>query len=521
MAMVMVCSIFTVYLANPVMAQEQEAMGCCSEAKDTGESCVMTAESQCKGTFSPTSCEQTSYCKSGCCVSLDGVCSTQVAKGKCETLEGYNWFDNAQCSLAQCQKGCCTLGGAQCFYTTEKKCKQTTAEYEALELDFRTAIGTEYDCLDICKQQDEGCCVTEEGKCSFTTRGACTTRAYDPSSGIGFFKDTLCSNENLECGCKAHAKQDCIEGKEDVYWFDSCGNREEIVTDMIEGSQNDAGNGDCEYATGTLCGHDDKGKAICKNLNCAKDTLTVYKDQEYAFQGQDRSNGESWCMYDAKPGVGADPVGSRHYQFMCINGEEVVEPCADARQEICKNGVIRDVPNTDAGNIIEARCVPNLWEPCVTECNSAGQLNDVSESKLEDAMRKDAACCKKNAPNCFWMDWTDPKEKTIGKCYPVVAPGSKFWSGQSTSIKQEPRCELATKEYQTGWTETFRYRGDWKCVKGCEAYTQDYLTLFNNYCNSAGDCGAQYNYQGVWTSDGLYRTWEEGDGKPQDAAAVP
>ena len=512
MIFITVCSIFAIYFAGPAAAETagtQEQLGCCADAKNTGEHCVMTAESECESAatgFTPASCGQTSYCKAGCCVSLDGGCSAQVGRATCQALEGYSWQDSANCEIPQCQKGCCILGGAQCFYTTEKRCNRVTSEYEELAFDFRTAIGTEYDCLNVCKQQDEGCCVTEEGKGTFTARASCPTREYDPSTGIGFFKDTFCSNENLDTGCEAHAKQDCIEGKEEVFWFDSCGNREEIVTATIEGSQNDAQNGDCDYATGTICGHDKKGKAICKDLNCAAGTLTFYDNINYLFQGKDRSNGESWCMYDAKPGVGADPVGSKHYRFMCINGEEVSAPCADARQEICKNGLINGVPFASAGDIIEAQCIPNAWKECVTSCNSVKELSDVNSGEYKSAMRKDRACCKQKAPNCFWLDWAE--EEDVGRCYPAVSPGGKFWQGDSATIQEEPACDLATQAYKTAWEETFRWRGDFKCAGNCEVYTDDYLTLFNNYCNSLGDCGAQYNFQGIWTYDGLYRTWD-------------
>ena len=199
---------------------------------------------------------------------------------------------------------------------------------------------------------------------------------------------------------------------------------------------------------------------------------------------------------------------------MCINGEEQVETCADARQEVCKNGVITGVPFQETGEIIEAKCVPNNWEPCVTECNTLGELENAEEDQMKSAARKDYACCKKYTSNCYWI-WYD-KDETVGRCYPLVPPGGKFWAGPSSSIQKEPSCDIATTDYKIPWQEAVKWSGKYECTKNCEVYTDDALYLFSNYCNSIGDCGAQYNYQGVWTYDGLYRAYEKEEDVDKD-----
>ena len=63
---------------------------------------------ECKA--SPTSCENTSYCKTGTCVNIEqGECSPNSALTTCK-LNGGTWKPAAMENLFECQLGCCILG---------------------------------------------------------------------------------------------------------------------------------------------------------------------------------------------------------------------------------------------------------------------------------------------------------------------------------------------------------------------------------------------------------------------------
>src|SRR3989338_2483002 len=54
---------------------------CCEKTK-SGESCVTTSLSNCDGNFkySGDECSLTNFCKTGCCVNVDGTCGDSASK---------------------------------------------------------------------------------------------------------------------------------------------------------------------------------------------------------------------------------------------------------------------------------------------------------------------------------------------------------------------------------------------------------------------------------------------------------
>ncbi|MBU2589243.1 MAG: hypothetical protein KKB39_00600, partial [Nanoarchaeota archaeon] len=203
------------------------ALGCC-EKTNGGEMCMFTEQSECAADskFLPTTCEQTSYCSLGCCYSSDeGRCFKNTPRATC-TAEGATWTKDPQCEISQCAKGCCVLGD-QAFFVTEVKCKQTASQFPDLEMVYKPDITSESECIASAKSQEVGCCVQEDS-CGFTSRANCPVSEVTISGNktIGFYKDMLCSNDRLHCGCGKQQTTGCIG--EDVYWFDSCGNRENI-----------------------------------------------------------------------------------------------------------------------------------------------------------------------------------------------------------------------------------------------------------------------------------------------------
>lgn len=502
---IIVISMFSVYLMNPASAQEQENLACC-ERTNSAEPCRYTQKSNCDPAYDIRefqTCEESDICKTGCCIAPDGSCSKQVSKGTCEALEGYTFDPDANCNIPKCSKGCCVLGGAACLYSTEKKCNSVLQEYPELTKDYRP-IGSEQECTDVCRAVDKGCCVRDDGTCKYEARGTCTLQ--DGTGSTGFYNEVFCANDALDqnCGqCVANqGGKACVEGSEDVYWFDSCGNQEDVA-------QN------CDYGAGDLCSgaDEDSDEAYCKSINCDLSELTDYENIDYDVE-RGRKNGESWCIYDAAVGPARDLPGSRHFRNLCLNGEEIVEPCKDFREEACWYVDIINVGRN--GDYSEGSCLQNNWKDCSTTCNTAKDARDKEEKKLK--MKADEQCCNSPGRTCGWA-WADD-EHTDGFCYQVIPAGGKFWAEDNSQQAQSQselaqRCSIATNECSTSWEWNLNTGYDWECVRNCHCYNKKYLDFMSIKCGSLGDCGAKYNYLGEYTNDGFFRMWT-GDWKGWD-----
>lgn len=502
-------------ISVPVSAEdgiiEETAKACCERTLQ-GDTCLYTNAENCDNSYRVgnfQTCETTSFCKLGCCVNdEEGSCSKQTSKATCESA-GYSWKEGGCDGLDACQKGCCVIGGLSCAYATEKKCDKILMDYPELEKDFRQSE-TEAQCLHICKKSEKGCCVNDDG-CFWTTRENCGLENGIGSKG--FYEETYCSNENLPCEeCRTHFKVDCLEGSEDVYWFDSCGNPEDVAED-------------CDYASGTVCGYTKKlhSNATCKNLNCE----SSWDNPAVEGDGIQRINGESWCEFDAAIGPSLDLPGSRHYRHMCINGEEIMESCKDFREEICrqvdvyKEGGFSSKGFPAAGSVwrgreySEAACTINRWKDCTSLCNTANDIKDGAERAI--AYKLDKRCCDRtDLRDCFWAGNEDS-----GVCIPMHPPGLKFWGLESapvstqtsnTQTKTNEQCDLASRSCKTLFIKDVYTQWKWVCEKdgNCQCFSEDYLVTQNSYCRSLGDCGAHYNFKGDFSDEGFIRMWDKG-----------
>ena len=333
----------------------------------------------------PTKCENVAECKLGCCVDpIEGTCSPNSPKSKCLELEG-NWEDEEGCAISECQKGCCVLGGETKF-ATEKTCERYSLLY-GYDFDFRN-INSEIECLLLSSNVTQGACVFNNNMCLFETEAECVSQ-----SGI-FSKDSLCSNPELNTSCEKQTSIGCLEGKDEIYWFDSCGNQENIYSSDKDFSWNngkvlgkyqscspDSSNsnsldcGNCNIALGSKCSNSSNqnvkdGDFICQDLSCVDE------------KGNTRKNGESWCVYDSFIGDGKDTVGSRHWKRMCIDGQVKVEPCADYRGQIC---VQSNLKNEEGKTFSTASCVIN-------EANACLSYNQMKTKGMQNACNKNTQC---------------------------------------------------------------------------------------------------------------------------------
>ena len=437
------------------LADSLEGYVCC-EKTIGGNTCQFVEEEKCDDNFriAPTRCEYTDFCRVGCCIAPSGFCSEASTKRDCDG----KWVEERYCNIQECQRGCCILG-SQALWVYPGECEEE-ASSRGIETDFRPDISTQEECTYLTEKDDEGACVFEEDYskiCKFTTREKC-----EQIDGY-FYKNIFCSDAGLEAGCEPHDYYACAEnpigGDDSVYWFDSCGNKEDIKEE-------------CSIFLGTVCGQEN-GDYTCKSIDCVARNGRTYK------------NGESWCEYEGQVGNGKDVVGSRHYRHICFMGEERVEPCADYRNQICVG------TETNLGNgetFSEAACRINNWQWCI-EYNTR---EDANPEENPDCITKSIDVDK------FKFDMTVPK-------YP---PGFNLKNNPDGARQI---CSMASQKctviYEKDWD------GDWDCKINCDCEKAEFAQQMNELCTSLGDCGGYVNIAGETTDDGysVSRTPKSGD----------
>ncbi len=428
--------------------------------------------------YAPTSCESTSYCKLGTCVdSQEGLCMENTPQKVCEDPTGLGegggvWFDSSVDEIPQCFLGCCLLGD-QASFVTQTRCKQLSSLY-GLETNYRTDIQSEVQCITTATSQAKGACVFDkdnEKTCKFTTRGECNILTSS-SGSAEFHEDYLCSAESLGTNCGPSQKTTLIDGKDEVYFTDTCGNQANIYDadrqndksywekitgksdscgfNNLNGNAGSASCGNCDYFLGSTGKKYDRGSDpvapkfgdyICRDLGCE-------------FDGQEYKHGETWCSVSSEEGKNLP--GSRYSRLVCYNGEVSVEACADFRQEVCMQDEVNGFKT--------AACRVNKWQECTTQTNS---------KDCENTDRRD----------CSW---------TSSKCVPKFAPGFDFWKETSDA---ESLCSLANNncvvKYEKGLLSD-----EWECVENCECLGDNWAQEQNTLCIALGDCGAIQNYLG-------------------------
>ncbi|MBX4196883.1 hypothetical protein KW805_04820 [Candidatus Pacearchaeota archaeon] len=454
----------------------------------------------------PSSKSQVSACSVGTCVDpVEGICQPGSPKSACEN-DGGQWYNDPNGNIAQCKLGCCLLGD-QASFITSQQCSRKSVLL-GVTSNFKPEIGSEIECLALAKTQEEGACVYEQDfqkSCTFTTKASCLQKTGRADS---FYPGLLCSNPALNTTCKKQARTACVEGKDEIYWFDSCGNRENIYDANKAQSWNegkvlakqdsctlDAGKnllahqsscGNCNYFLGSICGQkagnqklsDSSQNVVCKDLSCTD------------AQGKKRKNGESWCAYQGSIGVdeknnrATDTPGSSHYREVCIDGVIQTEACADARREVC----IESQTQTNYGKISSAACRANLWTQCSeynTEVTGEGNARIASEKQRDNK-------CSQN-PDCFVKKVDISDNFKFNLCAPRYPPGFDL---SANSDSAEMVCGLASQTCTAIYVK--KLFSGWKCEANCECEDAIFTEKMNDLCISLGDCGAKVNYNGQY-----------------------
>ncbi len=494
----------------------QKGLHTCLLSKD-GKVCQEYVASECAAKCAssciPSLRKDVSACKLGTCYdNREGTCQAGSPQNAC-TSNGGQWFDDPYENVPQCREGCCVINGVTSFIS-EQQCTRK-AKFLGAQREFRADIRSEVQCLALGSMQEEGACVfvkEYERTCKFTPKSQCLQLKGD------FYSQLLCSNSALNTTCAPQQTTGCasaLDGVQRVYWFDSCGNRENIYdynrrnelrtsgkllpvneSCVVGAKGNPVANarlcGNCNYLLGSSCGKStDQEKAavgdyVCRDLSCVDE------------QGKKRAHGESWCQYQGAIGVdniknrGMDTPGSRHFRKVCVKGEVRTEPCADYRNEIC---VESQMPVND-GKLSSAACKINLAYLCF---DYNGIVNDEKNRNLgSDALalksRERNQKCEQN-PECFVKHVQVSNEFKFDYCAPKYKPGfASLERGDIICSQSDVQCTVV---YVKGI-------GGWKCKGNCECEKEVFAEQMNNLCMSIGDCGGQVNYRGSYSEN--YRT---------------
>lgn len=487
--------IFVILIAGFVSA---ETSYCC-EKTTYGASCQNDAEINCNSAFrkAPTHCDSTDYCRRGCCYnSNEGTCSPNTAEGPCLEAGGL-WEDSETCDVPQCNLGCCILGD-QATFVTQTRCKRLSTLY-GIGVNFKQNIKSEFECIAETTSQEKGACVFEkdfERTCSIMNRKDCLKQGQE----IEFYAGRLCSDEALGTNCAPSDQTICVEGRDQVYYLDTCGNIANIydstkrlttsywaeMKDPLQScSPPDSPQelktcGNCDYFLGTTCKSYDSaldaappeiGDNICRDLSCMYDNDKDGVAERY-------EHGEKWCgVSGGVSQIFADDLrantnptienlpGSRYYKLMCYNGEVVVEPCEEFRASVCIQGEIVTGFKT-------AECRVNRWQDCTTLV-----LSDYTARFPTSGAEK----WKKDCEDEFKRDCRIIQNI----CVPKYAPGFDFWADKE---KAQDMCGKASSKCVVTYESDGDIDSGHNCIDGSFVATQ------NAICSSLGDCGGTVNY---------------------------
>jgi len=478
-----------------VSAQEDAEAYCCPNTCDLITS---TSTEGCPDNVEPIkiSCDSIPDCILGCCYDLvGGLCTTNSPKGKCIN-DGGEWNEDYSCSINNCVKGCCVLGSEPKF-TTEGNC-EFLSDSQGYAKDFRD-ISNEPDCLALSATQSKGACITG-GVCRFRTEDSCLSNGGMPYVGY------LCSYPGLNTGCNATDYIGCVGGEAEIYWFDSCGNRENIYDIDKEASWNNGRVLSKENSCGsdgnvgsTTCGNCasplsecseteitetsvSDGDFICKDLSC--------KDAPANVDTQDRINGEKWCLYDGFIGDGKDTVGSEHWIAYCFEGEVEVDKCGDYRGNICAEQTIEE----NNKKFSMASCVVNQASYCIIgeDGKKYNPLRDEDGDNEENIQN-----CKDNK-HCMIKRVDIDDYFKFDMCVPRYSKGAGLRDeGLDDNLCKSlgsPTCDVHYKK---------NFWGVWKCQENCDCEKNEFAEKMNDLCISLGDCGSYINYIGVGTDNSI------------------
>lgn len=382
-------------------------------------------------------------CRLGTCFDeKHGTCAIRSGKWTCDESKGFKWYDDPFGNVADCVKGCCVAEEGVNFVTQTQCDKIANSSGRVLGPDIgkdiqffslnpidETKVMDEPTCFLIARELKLGACTYLLDDGSVPSKNGCqlVTRAECEEMGSTFNENMLCSNPSLNTICEKQNHTSCVEGKDEVYWFDNCGNRENIVDmgradfgwndgkilpknescvlgDASNPIKNQATCGNCNRFLSSYCGNETIAPPVEQELDDAPDGDVVCKDMGCYTQNflgeweRKRENGESWCAYHSSIGMpgqdtqgfdfinsfipadnplagllggsrGTDTPGSINFRMSCIEGKIEPAPCDNYRNQICVEQQTPKKNNPDDliafGTFSQASCRINRWQECL------------------------------------------------------------------------------------------------------------------------------------------------------------
>ncbi|MCX8159071.1 MAG: hypothetical protein N3D20_02165 [Candidatus Pacearchaeota archaeon] len=509
----------SIFSEKGLVSAQEEVIATCIETKD-GKYCQeynsSICNSICKDNCIPLEMDETEECKIGTCFdNFEGNCIISPKK-RCEQKGGI-WYNEPNGNVNVCEKRCCIIG-EKTEFVTEKRC-EILSKRKGIEMNFKREITNEIDCWLATKTQEEGACIIgkedDYNVCKFGTRQECEQKRGE------FYPNYLCSNPELKTKCERQKSSGCVKGKDEVYWFDSCGNRENIYDANKARSWNNgmvlskekscslgtANNpfmnrgtcGNCDYMLGSICGNktneqkldDSMQNFVCRDLSCIDEW------------GNKREHGETWCHYQSLTGIdnktmnAMDLPGSRHFVMSCVDGVVRIQPCQDYRAEVCREARI----DIGMGKLFsQAGCSANRGSECV-------EINEKLKEKKADKTKIFEECIKN--PDCYIKNVSISKKFAVAECAPKYPVG--FNRDREDIESVEEKCGFATKKCKVAEVKT---TSGWDCKVNCDCLKEEFIEKMNDMCISLGDCGGKANYLGDYVKN--FKVSKQGNSKTKN-----
>src|SRR3989344_4072069 len=461
--------LFTIKQIGVVSAQDLPTFSCCvsgneGSCQDFVPGANEPIESGCDQVLN-TACENTDSCRVGCCVDTnEGTCDPMSSYTTCvDPGENAEWKEDSQCNIPECGLGCCLY--------------ENTAEFT-----------TETGCNKISEQQ-----------------------------GVEITWDS--SMDQLSC----LAVPITAEDRDEIFWFDSCGNRENIYSsskdsswnsgkilektescgaDNSDGNKNSQDCGNCNQFLGSICSETKAGETkikdgdlICGDLNCYDAPVLLDKTGE-TLESEDKLHGDTWCMYYGKIGNSTDVVGSEHYAASCLNGEVRMDKCGDMRSEVCGVTEIKQEATGKTRSI--GRCVPNQAQLCYGYNTDRATVKENCEANAHCEMKYirvgqsggfNFDFCLPKYPIGFDLNPYDDLAEAGIELSSDIPPEADY-NSRVCSTAEIP-CTVVRERQQTNLFET-----NWVDVFNQDCRNLEYGDKMSDFCTSLGDCGDYVNYLG-------------------------
>lgn len=434
----------------------------CDPSRDVCFECLdvcANANREC-GSYDGCSCGTCSTCKNSC--NADGQCqATSHTSFKCESDGSIHWMDN--CGIEEgvketCDHGCNTIknecnpnpciaacigqecgdggvGGCDCgFCATCQNTCNVNGQCEAAE---NTSVsyckdGNSLWYKDSCSEwtrKDNSC----TNGCDVGTT-ACKTcgevcigvgRECGSYDGCDCGSCTDCEsncNSSGQCDVLTHQTTGCYNG--DLWWYDSCGNREDMYYDCPS----------CEICSGNTCNPEDKAGIGCHNDDVYwKDTCGTWTSKKEE------------CDYGCSGGecLPCSPDNT----YYCSNGDVWQnDGCGHSVEyQLCECGCI------ESGNVVscdECCSILQYWSPGTTTTSYSSAIVSSGSTPTSTKLRTTFTA---NGENILFRICKDKGEFSGSVAVTISNGGSSLFAGNINDIGQQ--CTTIRLLDTSGWSE--------------------------------------------------------------------